>query len=134
MDEKLSDRAEVIPLHHPPTPERGGRTTSARRKGPSRSSVTSRRRPSRDQHRLDRPMPVEGDTHAGTPTVSSWLTRREAADYMGVHPRTLANWAAAGRGPRYSKPSGSSCMYRLDDLDAYLQSHMVHTDDQPEAA
>ncbi|MBF6366901.1 helix-turn-helix domain-containing protein [Nocardia puris] len=63
-----------------------------------------------------------------------WLTREEAADYMGVHPRTLANWAALGRGPRYSKPSGNSCMYRLGDLDAYLQACMVHTDDQPEAA
>ncbi|MGW0324777.1 helix-turn-helix transcriptional regulator [Nocardia sp. NPDC003183] len=63
-----------------------------------------------------------------------WLTRKDAADYMGIHARTLANWAATGHGPRYSKPSGKSCMYRLDDLDAYLQAHMVHTDDQPEAA
>ncbi|MFD4460064.1 helix-turn-helix transcriptional regulator [Nocardia sp. FBN12] len=63
-----------------------------------------------------------------------WLNRSEAADYLGVHPRTLANWAAMGRGPRYSKPSGNSCMYRLGDLDAYLKACMVHTDDQPEAA
>ncbi|GEM29526.1 hypothetical protein NN3_05330 [Nocardia neocaledoniensis NBRC 108232] len=63
-----------------------------------------------------------------------WLTRKEAAVYMGIHPRTLANWAATGRGPRYSKPSGSSCMYRLDDLDAFLESRLVHTYDQPEAA
>ncbi|WP_268867201.1 helix-turn-helix domain-containing protein [Nocardia aurantiaca] len=67
-------------------------------------------------------------------TRKSWLPRREAAEYMGIHPRTLANWAAVGRGPRYSKPSGSSCMYRVEDLDAYLDAHMVHTDEQPEAA
>ncbi|WP_222932721.1 helix-turn-helix transcriptional regulator [Nocardia yunnanensis] len=63
-----------------------------------------------------------------------WLTREEAGGYLGVHPRTLANWAAKGQGPRYSKPSGTSCMYRLADLDAYLEAHMVHTEDQPDAA
>ncbi|MFI7189932.1 helix-turn-helix transcriptional regulator [Nocardia nova] len=63
-----------------------------------------------------------------------WLTRAEAGEYMGVHPRTLANWAAKGRGPRYSKPSGNSCMYRIDDLDAYLEACLVPTDDQSEAA
>ncbi|MGV9613244.1 helix-turn-helix transcriptional regulator [Nocardia xishanensis] len=106
MDEELSGRAEVIPLQR----LRGSR-------------------------RSDGPDPVDLDAHAGALTTSRrWLTRKEAADYMGIHPRTLANWAAAGRGPRYSKPSGSSCMYRLGDLDAYLQAHMVHTDDQPEAA
>ncbi|MGY1946194.1 helix-turn-helix transcriptional regulator [Nocardia asiatica] len=63
-----------------------------------------------------------------------WLTRAEAGEYLGVHPRTLANWAAKGQGPRYSKPSGNSCMYRLTDLDAYLEACMVHTEDQPEAA
>lgn len=63
-----------------------------------------------------------------------WLTRKEAGEYLGVHPRTLANWAAERHGPRYSKPSGRSCMYRLADLDAYLETHMVHTEDQPDAA
>ncbi len=63
-----------------------------------------------------------------------WRTREEAGEYLGVHPRTLANWAAKGHGPRYSKPSGKSCMYRLADLDAYLEAHMVHTGEQPEAA
>ncbi|WP_405166505.1 hypothetical protein OG203_16280 [Nocardia sp. NBC_01499] len=47
---------------------------------------------------------------------------------------TLANWAVKGHGPRYSKPSGNSCMYRLVDLDAYLEARMVHTEEQPEAA
>lgn len=63
-----------------------------------------------------------------------WLTREEAGEYLGVHPRTLANWAAQRHGPRYSKPSGKSCMYRLADLDAYLETHIVHTEEQPEAA
>jgi hypothetical protein len=106
MNEEFSRRAEVVPLYRP-----------------------------RDPRRSDRPRPVEVDDHAGAPMAAfGWLTRKEAADYMGIHPRTLANWAAAGRGPRYSKPSGNSCMYRLRDLDDYLQAHMVHTDDQPEAA
>lgn len=71
---------------------------------------------------------------SGATKRNRWLTRAEAGDYMGVHPRTLANWAARGCGPRYSKPSGNSCMYRIDDLDAYLEAHLVHTDEQPEAA
>ncbi|MEU7628623.1 helix-turn-helix domain-containing protein [Nocardia sp. NPDC049220] len=54
-----------------------------------------------------------------------WLTREEAGEYLGVHHRTLANWAAKGHGPRYSKPSGKSCMYRLADLDAYLEAHLA---------
>ncbi|MFE9785209.1 helix-turn-helix transcriptional regulator [Nocardia salmonicida] len=82
---------------------------------------------------LPRPVTGNGPVPIGTGS-KRWLTRKEAADYMGVHPRTLANWAATGHGPRYSKPSGNSCMYRLDDLDAYLQARMVHTNDQPEAA
>ncbi|PPJ25595.1 MULTISPECIES: helix-turn-helix transcriptional regulator [Nocardia] len=71
---------------------------------------------------------------SGDTECKRWLTRAEAGDYMGVHPRTLANWAARGCGPRYSKPSGNSCMYRIEDLDAYLEAHLVHTDEQPEAA
>ncbi|WP_425301369.1 helix-turn-helix transcriptional regulator [Nocardia wallacei] len=63
-----------------------------------------------------------------------WLTREEAGEYMGVHPRTLANWAAKGHGPRYSKPSSTSCMYRVADLDSYLEAHLVNTEEQPEAA
>ena len=63
-----------------------------------------------------------------------WRTREEAGKYLGANPRTLANWAAKGHGPRYSKPSGKSCMYRLADLDALLEAHTVHTEDQPGAA
>ncbi len=80
----------------------------------------------------------ESRRHVGSPlgdgSGKRWLTREEAGEYMGVHPRTLANWAAKGHGPRYSKPSATSCMYRIADLDAYLGAHMVHTDEQPEAA
>ncbi|MFD3427665.1 helix-turn-helix transcriptional regulator [Nocardia fluminea] len=95
----------------------------------SRTVVTPLHRPDVSHRSVidGNPLPVD-------PGYKRWLTRKEAADYMGVHPRTLANWAATGHGPRYSKPSGKSCMYRLADLDAYLQARIVHTDDQPEAA
>ncbi|WP_174186695.1 helix-turn-helix transcriptional regulator [Nocardia barduliensis] len=75
-----------------------------------------------------------GVNSSGSGSHKRWLTRAEAGEYLGVHPRTLANWAARGQGPRYSKPSGNSCMYRLTDLDAYLEACMVHTEEQPEAA
>ncbi|MFE7799077.1 helix-turn-helix transcriptional regulator [Nocardia sp. NPDC057440] len=76
-----------------------GPTSTADTQGPTRSS---------------------GVSSSGYGSGKRWLTRVEAGEYMGVHPRTLANWAAQGQGPRYSKPSGNSCMYRLTDLDAYL--------------
>lgn len=106
MDDQFSSGADVVPLHRPPGKRRPGRFGAVNREPDADNLITSFR----------------------------WLTRAEAADYLGIHPRTLANWAAVGRGPRYSKPSGTSCMYRLDDLHAYLQAHMVHTEDQPEAA
>lgn len=83
---------------------------------------------------LQDPTRCGGVSSSGSGSGKRWLTREEAGEYMGVHPRTLANWAAKGQGPRYSKPSGNSCMYRLTDLDAYLEARMVHTEEQPEAA
>lgn len=51
------------------------------------------------------------------------LTRSEAADYIGVAPRTLANWHSTGRVkiPFY-KVGRKKTIYLKSDLDAYLQS------------
>ncbi|MET7773157.1 helix-turn-helix domain-containing protein [Nocardia sp. NPDC005366] len=90
------------------------------------AEVTSLHQPGRSHRPPDAAAPDTG--------AKRWLTRKEAADYLDINPRTLANWAALGHGPRYSKPSGRSCMYRLGDLNAYLEAHMVHTAEQPEVA
>lgn len=48
----------------------------------------------------------------------------EAADYLGLSPRTLEKWRTQGRGPRYSRP-GRRVVYRVADLDAYLEATAV---------
>jgi excisionase family DNA binding protein len=47
------------------------------------------------------------------------LSRREAATYLGVSPRTLEGWAVRGGGPLMLK-LGSRVVYRRRDLDAWL--------------
>ncbi|MBL5900830.1 MULTISPECIES: helix-turn-helix domain-containing protein [Enterobacteriaceae] len=51
------------------------------------------------------------------------FTRPEAADYIGVAPRTLANWHSSGRVkiPFY-KVGRKKTIYMQSDLDAYLAS------------
>ena len=48
-----------------------------------------------------------------------------AAEYLGLHPRTLDNWRSQGRGPRYIRISGRRIVYRTRDLDEYLQMRTV---------
>ncbi len=53
------------------------------------------------------------------------LTRREAAEYLGVSPGTLAVWAATGRYPLPFVRVGSRVYYRRSDLDAFIASRTV---------
>lgn len=57
------------------------------------------------------------------------LTRNEAASFLGVAPKTLANWASTGRvGIPFYKVGPRSVVYRRSDLEAYLASvKMAHT-------
>ena len=53
---------------------------------------------------------------------SRLLTRQQAAEYLSVNAQTLACWASSGRyGLRYIKV-GAKALYRLEDLDAWLES------------
>ena len=59
------------------------------------------------------------------------LTRREAADFLGMAEQTLAQWTWRGEGPpvyRYSR----RVRYRLSDLNAWVAEHRV--DDNVPAA
>mgnify|MGYP000853008536 FL=1 len=56
------------------------------------------------------------------------LTPLQAAKFLGVSPRTLANWRSRGGGPKYTKlgnppPQGRQdrrpVRYRLHDLETY---------------
>ena len=53
------------------------------------------------------------------------LTRKEAAEYLGVKVQTLAAWAVTGR---YGLPVvkvGRSVRYRRSDLEAWLSARTV---------
>jgi excisionase family DNA binding protein len=53
------------------------------------------------------------------------LTRRQAAEYLQIKEKTLAQWAS---NKRYGLPYvrvGRRAMYRLSDLDAFIESNVV---------
>jgi excisionase family DNA binding protein len=47
-------------------------------------------------------------------------TPQEAAEYVRLKERTLADWRYRGCGPRYIRISGRTVRYRQSDLDAWL--------------
>ncbi|AHK18662.1 helix-turn-helix domain-containing protein [Yersinia similis] len=57
------------------------------------------------------------------PSPKEKMTRPEAADYIGISPRTLANWHSSGRVkiPFY-KVGRKKTIYLKVDLDSYLAS------------
>lgn len=62
---------------------------------------------------------------------SAWLSLREAADMLGVHPATVRNWADDGKLPARRTPGGHR-RFRRADLLQYAETH-VHgqSDIQP---
>jgi excisionase family DNA binding protein len=57
------------------------------------------------------------------------LTRDEAAEFLGVSPQTLANWAHTGRGGLpYVRVSARAVRYRQSDLETWARNRTVtHT-------
>lgn len=53
-----------------------------------------------------------------------YLSRMEAAHYLGVSGSTLARWAMLGEGPRFHKVGGKA-RYKIADLDTYIDSKAV---------
>ena len=60
---------------------------------------------------------------SGTPTKAA-LSAAEAAEYIGFRVSTMRRWRAEGVGPNYVQ-HGSSIVYRVKDLDAWLRAHLV---------
>ena len=52
-----------------------------------------------------------------------------AADYLGLHARTLDNWRSQGRGPSYVRV-GRRIVYKISALEAYLEARTVETDNR----
>lgn len=54
-----------------------------------------------------------------------WLTSKETAGRMGIHPMTLARWRAEGKGPKYQKlgsAKASRVRYLDTEVDRYLRN------------
>lgn len=70
--------------------------------------------------RLDAQAQAAASTQGTARFASELLSRREAADYLGVAVQTLAIWKTTGR---YSLPVvkvGRLAKYRKSDLDAFI--------------
>ena len=66
-------------------------------------------------------MSTAADPHA---TLLAALNEIDVAAVLGVHPRTLANWWWAGKGPRYIRV-GHRRVYRPEDLRKFLDANAV---------
>jgi hypothetical protein len=61
-------------------------------------------------------------------TIRPPLSRREAAEFLGVACSTLAKWATVpGKGPRYSRSATrrGHVWYRVEDLERFVESRTV---------
>jgi excisionase family DNA binding protein len=55
-------------------------------------------------------------------TSSPWMTPKEAAAYISVHPGTMHNWRSQGKGPTYKVVGTRIVRYHRQDLDAFLSA------------
>lgn len=81
------------------------------------------------QLNADRSHPMTAVTSHETTRVSAAeipLPASEAARYLGLSVKTLANWRLAGRGPSYIS-YGGRIVYLLDDLESFRQMHRTRT-------
>jgi hypothetical protein len=49
-----------------------------------------------------------------------YLNEKQAADFLGISPKTLSRWRWAGKQPAFCK-FGGAVRYRLDDLETFAE-------------
>ena len=62
-----------------------------------------------------------------TPALArTYLSPAEAAQYLGITTRTLAEWRRTGRGPAYVRLAGPTSRVRYDraDLDRWMRARL----------
>jgi excisionase family DNA binding protein len=59
------------------------------------------------------------------PPQSELLTRKQAAEYLGVNEGTLAVWACTGRYHLRMVKIGRLVKYRLSDLVAFIETNLT---------
>jgi len=62
------------------------------------------------------------------------INEDKAAQFVGYTIRALQNWRVRGGGPRFVKVSARSIRYRRRDLVAWIESHLVTSTSEAEAA
>ena len=65
---------------------------------------------------------------AGKSVTDRPLSVKEAAEFLGLNPRTLDNWRSQKRGPRYRRVGRRKVVYLVADLREYLDSGIVEGD------
>ncbi|MCC6789098.1 MAG: helix-turn-helix domain-containing protein [Hyphomonadaceae bacterium] len=58
------------------------------------------------------------------------LRERQAASFLGVAPKTLANWRSQGKGPKFCR-LGRAIGYRQEDLDVFVADALTDPKDEP---
>ena len=61
------------------------------------------------------------------------LTSEEAAKYLGVSKSCLYKWTMTRQIPHYKSPTGKMCLFNRKDIEAWMQSQRVATDEELEA-
>lgn len=59
----------------------------------------------------------------------TWLNPHQAATYLGLPMRQMAEWREAKTGPKYHHAPGGGIRYRRSHLDHWLAKHEVETDE-----
>ena len=57
--------------------------------------------------------------------LPDFFTREQLSAKIGVTPKTLANWANKGKGPRSYRLEGGYAVYKVDEVAAWLERQGV---------
>lgn len=58
--------------------------------------------------------------------TSQRLTLRQAAEFLGISYQTLRNWRSEGRPTPPSYQIGAKVVYRLADLESWMEARRAH--------
>lgn len=65
-------------------------------------------------------------------TQKEVLTSDEAARYLGISKSCLYKWTMGRQIPHYKSPTGKMCFFNRKEIEAWMQSNRVATDDELE--
>ena len=60
------------------------------------------------------------------------LTTQEVAEYLGVSKSCVYKWTMSRAIPHYKSPTGKLCYFNRKEIEAWMQSNRVATDDELE--